>query len=322
MASRLLFVEQGKASAVELEWIAKSEKRWALMQMLLRHITSFAKHCVFKEITPENLLQLLEAMKLEYPRLRFGRIEVKFVASSGREKLYNTTFKNFVSLWRDNKAIIRNYSAYLSLVNMGGDALNDHVCFFVQQSLRNKAGAPDGHLALGAVGCYEHAFNHFVQTAAAVLSVELAPPPGSSWHRERLRERWKREHVDIELVTHVSGAIDAGQFDTALKAAIGVVESRLRQRCIAAGNAAAADQAGADLAVTAYHRDRGCLIPPWPVATEASHGTQLMFQGFFLYLRNAYMHNASVMGADESAVYDALATCEFLLKVIDGSTRR
>ncbi len=72
----------------------------------------------------------------------------------------------------------------------------------------------------------------------------------------------------------------------------------------------------------AYHRDQGCLTPPWPLATEANTGAQLMFQGFFMYMRNAYMHHSVVMGTDESAVYDLLATCEFLLKVIDSSTKR
>lgn len=284
--------------------------------------TSFKQHCVHQELSPTHLSTLLKAVQARRPMMRFGRIQLKFINSAMRDTIYGTDFKTLDKEWTQRKSTIRSYVAYLTTRDMKGDAPADHVHYCVVQELRDKAGVEAGALSLSAYGCGETSFLEFVDVARSALGIELAPPPGSTWERERLRARWLREHIDSELVSHISGAIDAGQFDTALKAAIGVVESRLRRRCVAVGCTAALELAGADLAVAAYHKERGCLVPPWPLAVEAAHGSQLMFQGFFLYLRNAFMHNATVMGPNDAAVYDLLATCEFLIKVIDSSAKR
>ena len=95
-----------------------------------------------------------------------------------------------------------------------------------------------------------------------------------------------------------------------------------KEKCLAAGRNEAQHKTGADLAIIAFNKQNGCLNPPWPIATEAQQGVQLMFQGFFMYLRNAFAHNVVVMGEDKSSVFECISTCEFLLNIIEKSTVR
>lgn len=61
---------------------------------------------------------------------------------------------------------------------------------------------------------------------------------------------------------------------------IKIVETKLREKCLAAGSNEAQQKTGADWAVLAFNKQNGCLNPPWPIATEAHQGVQLMFQVF------------------------------------------
>ncbi len=111
-------------------------------------------------------------------------------------------------------------------------------------------------------------------------------------------------------------------YDAALSNAGTMIESELREACISAGNNQAKGQTGDNLAVTAYGEANGCLTPPWDIATQACKGTQLLFQGFFAYIRNAYNHHAVVMGGSRDNIVEFLKGCEFLLNIIDHSSPR
>ena len=125
-----------------------------------------------------------------------------------------------------------------------------------------------------------------------------------------------------DLAASVSGALATRRYEEAMQNAVILVESKLRDKCVWAGRNDAKTVTGNDLAVIAYHPDTGCLRPPWPVAANAEQGAMQLFMGFIQYLRNAFGHNAVVMGGDKSSVSELLAFCEFLLRIIEKSTKR
>ena len=124
------------------------------------------------------------------------------------------------------------------------------------------------------------------------------------------------------LAQAIRGPLSAKDYDGAVRAATVQVETELRQRCLAVGRAEAQGQTGSDLATTAFSDKAGCLNPPWPVATQARESAHLAFRGFFLYLRNAWGHNATVIGSDPSGVAETIEHCQYLLQVIRDSTIR
>lgn len=140
--------------------------------------------------------------------------------------------------------------------------------------------------------------------------------------RDDLIMRYKASIGHSELRGRIDAAMQSHQYDLALSGAAILVESSLRDACLKHGCSAAVTATGADLSVLAFHSSQGCLIPPYPIATQANHGAFLLFQGFFLYIRNAYMHNSKVMGDDKKYVIEFLAICDSLLTIISGSTKR
>lgn len=132
-----------------------------------------------------------------------------------------------------------------------------------------------------------------------------------------LFHRFTNSTVNQEFRDKVSALLFKHDYDAAMNIAVTLVESKLREKCVDAGNFLAKNATGADLAKIAYHPDSGCLKPIYPVASNASEGAMLMFLGFFKYIRNAFGHNATVMGNDGNCVVEFLNLCETLLKIIE-----
>jgi Protein of unknown function (Hypoth_ymh) len=274
---------------------------------------------LFTPLNPE----LVEKVRLALDQKRYGyfvgRVDVGG-GSAGDEA--RVTFGRYAELFATKPELVKNVRAYFAREDMRDSAPSAHDCFYLEQHQESSYGLEGPRLEVGAFGVRPESFELFVSIVEGVLPTQRVAAHGLTLDDTRLRERFRSRWVDPDLMSHTSGAISARQYDVAVKAAIGVVETRLRAKCVAAGRAGAQALSGMDLAIEAFHKDRGCLVPPWPVATEAQAGAQLMFQGFFLYLRNAFAHHSVVMGNDTTSVYDVLAMCEFLLKVIDKSTVR
>ncbi len=177
-------------------------------------------------------------------------------------------------------------------------------------------------ISLHGCRCHRKDFLLFREIAVRVLELTVHPEHETEFEDGHICYLCRNASLDEVLWSHIEGSLSTRQFDVAIKAAIGVVETRLRERCVALGRIEAQKQTGSDLAVTAYHKDSGCLTPPWPLAAEAIHGAQMTFQGFFLWIRNAYAHHATVMGKNRSAVFETLMYCQFLLRILEESTER
>lgn len=287
----------------------------------LRNAAQYSQAMLSVRITPELVEKLRQALSQPSVEMVVGRIDFNtFLTSDYVERL---TFSEFADMLARQPERVESIAIYFALDDMRGDAIVAHMCWSIHQTFSpNYARDATPTLELQSHASSRDNFDAFVSAATKVLGTQAIAAHGLTLDDTRLRERFLSRWVDPDLLAHTSGAVAARQYDVAIKAAIGVVETRLRARCVAAGRVDAKKLGGADLAVEAFHKDKGCLNPPWPVATEAATGAQLLFQGFFLYLRNAFAHHSVVMGADASAVYDALAACEFLLKVIEKSTLR
>jgi hypothetical protein len=278
----------------------------------------------FDEITLE---QLQELERQVYDRFQIGMFGfgIKSVRPEVFAEEYSPTWERFVEIHHKHAQSIREFGFAFLGQDPDGKALADFNFFQLQISLRGKYASDETFhnrkATLRSHGCSPHDFEVFSKLAVKCLGLrsKAIPKPTQS---EDLYSKWKHASQNPDLFDLIDATMKAAKHDLALKAAVGLVESRLREKCVSLGRTEASHQTGADLAVTAFHKDTGCLTPPWPIATEAVHGTFLLFNGFFSYLRNAYAHHTVVMGKDITAVLECLLTCEFLLLLISKSTTR
>jgi len=144
----------------------------------------------------------------------------------------------------------------------------------------------------------------------------------SSDFKSEVLARYKTSIHYAELRKQVDASMVAHSYDPAVSSATVLVESALRKACLKNGCSEAQFASGAELAKLAYHPSDGCLTPPYPVSKEANDGAFHLFRGFFLYLRNAFLHNATVMSTNGRYSVDFLALCQTLLVIINGSRRK
>jgi hypothetical protein len=289
---------------------------------MLRHNVEYRTRYYYRDISIQELEKFISTVKTRL-ETGLGRIDIRSIEPEEFNREYNASWEKFRSIFLDYYKSIRTYSIYFSSQKMGGRAPADFVFVKIVVCLQGKFGEDTGkEIELCGCACYPNTYKTFVEIAVQELSLKEAPPPGMDFEDESILHRWQSGTKDSSLITLTEGAIKTKQYDVAVKAAISLVESRLREKCMAAGSSNAKHQAGPDLAVTAYHKDKGCLDPPWAIASEAQQGAQLLFQGFFFYLRNAYAHHSVVMGSDKSTAYECLAICEFLMKIVEKSVPR
>ncbi len=134
--------------------------------------------------------------------------------------------------------------------------------------------------------------------------------------------RYEVAIVNPELRKQINAAMKAGNYDTAIRTAAILVETKLRATCLKHGCTTAKAASGAKLADLAYEPLRGCLEPPYALATQARKGAQELLRGFFEYIRNAFGHNTTVVSTNARNVVELIALCEALLMMIRASTKR
>ena len=134
--------------------------------------------------------------------------------------------------------------------------------------------------------------------------------------------RYDTAIVHPELRKQIDAAMKEGSYDTAVRTAAILVETKLRGTCLKHGCTTAKSAAGAKLADLAYEPSQGCLEPPYALAIQARKGAQELFRGFFRYIRNAFGHNAIVVSTNARNVVELVALCEALLMIIRASKKR
>jgi hypothetical protein len=289
-----------------------------------RDIPSYEQRFGYREIGLADLEKFGAAVKT-----RFGAemhcAGVKAVEPQAFPQEFGATPKRFRRLFETHLASLRKYTFYFYPGKYDGKAPDTRVQFEMEVVRRSKFGDQDEAergIRLGGLGCYAHDFEAFVKVAVQTLGLQKAPPVGMHWDDVAIRDRARLAIKNSDLADAISATLAARRYEEAMQSAVILVESKLRDKCVWAGKKDAQNATGSDLAKIAFHDEQGCLRPPWPVAAQAEQGAMLLFTGFFLYLRNAFGHNAVVMGGDKSGIFELLAFCEFLLMIIDKSTKR
>jgi len=154
-----------------------------------------------------------------------------------------------------------------------------------------------------------------------VVKLEKYYAPGTDIYDDLLAHFIKSDFIDNESRTLISGAISTRQYELAIKAISGLVESTLRDKLESFGVSEASSSAGVELAKLAYNKSNGHLSPPWPIAKESYEGTYLLFSGFFLWIRNGFHHKTKVFKSKEGILELLTLSCS-LLRIINLSAKR
>jgi len=287
-----------------------------------RHLTEYHTEYCWKDLVPEALESFRSQVEQGVAGAVLYRVTINFVTNRKR-------FKETDTLTDLKKAYYEypNEIGYFSLAFHDTDYLRNTSEFYPTLDLVVYCRGARGNISnrricLTGYGCERWDFLEFKRIAEGNLGLVLDPTAREGFEYWCVKEDYERFMFNTTMQDQVLGSIRHGQYDAALRTAFCVVEDALRRKCMAVGKADALHQQGGELAVTAFHKDAGCLRPPWPFASEAQQGAQLMFQGFFQYLRNALIHNAEVMGKDAFSAYKCLIACEFLMTVVEKSTPR
>lgn len=290
------------------------------MTKLYLHLPSYNLKCQYKEIKIEELIKYADKVNI-----RFGTDtlfeQVKSIEPQVFDSKYRITFKEFLKISQKHYKGLRKYSILFHGEHFKGDA---YACLGLKVTLRSKYGDKDDKekcIEITGYGCPEYSFNEFVDFTIEELQLKKFHET-KDFKDKSIINRYDASILNPEILHLANPSVRSGHYDSALKLIISLVETKLKEKCLAAGRNEAQHKTGADLAIIAFNKQNGCLNPPWPIATEAQQGVQLMFQGFFMYLRNAFAHNVVVMGEDKSSVLECISTCEFLLKIIEKSTVR
>ncbi len=290
------------------------------MTILSLDLPSYNLRCQYKEIKIEELVKYADKVNI-----RFGTntlLEyVKSIEPQVFDSEYRISVKKFLKLVQKYHKSLRKYTIIFQGEYFKG---NCYAYLGIKVILRSKYGDKDDKekcVEITGYGCRESSFNEFVDFTIEELQLKKFYETTDS-ESKSIIDRYDASIINPDILYLLNPLIRAGHYDSALKLVVSLVETKLKEKCLAAGRNEAQHKTGADLAVLAFNKQNGCLNPPWPIATEAHQGVQLMFQGFFIYLRNAFAHNVVVMGEDNSSVFECISTCEFLLNIIEKSTVR
>jgi hypothetical protein len=176
-------------------------------------------------------------------------------------------------------------------------------------------------ISLLGLNCTEADFNYFCKACDEVLDLSIYLPPGKDIHDLVLADFVSSDYLSSDIKTLIVGAITTAQYDLAIKALAGVVESCLRDKLLDLGVVEAETKAGIELANIAYNKSAGKLMPPWPKATESAQGCQLVFNGFFQWIRNGFHHHATVFETKDG-VLELIQLCNSLVKIVELSGKR
>ncbi len=286
-----------------------------------RAYTEYRKRYQHTAVNLEKLQRLEQEMAL---RLKVGiaSIEVRPRQPEAFQDEFGTTLRKFAAIAQEHEREIRKFYVVFSADKF----TNRAACVCLDLLVRNQGhfGEPEPkEIVLAGFNCYKHDFEAYCRIAEEILGLIRAPSKGSTNDSHGfLVDRLAVSIENQALANVIRGPLSTKDYDGAVRAAIVLVEHELRARCVAAGRSESRMQSGSDLAITAFNEKTGCLIPPWSVSAQANEGVHLAFRGFFLHLRNAWGHNATVAGPDASGVDMLIEHCQYLLHLIGQSKNR
>lgn len=230
---------------------------------------------------------------------------------------YGPSWDKFEKIYQSNQGRVRKFS----LMVFRGSEKENRFCIQIRiRENEDSIGRPDGYPSIEIL-LYDGE-EHYFEQARRLLEKLWGLEVSEKQLKNELLARYQAAIRHPELKKKTESAMRSHDYDLALSGATILVESALRTRCLKEGCAAAGSVTGAELAVLAFTEEKGCLTPPYAVANRSAHGAFLLFQGFFLYLRNAYGHHSHVVGSDRTYVIEFLSLCDTLLSIVEGSTRR
>jgi hypothetical protein len=278
---------------------------------------------MYMPLTVAKLKQIVALVELRFSVRAFGS-ELKSVRPERFGHTHNFDVKEIYNAIENSSDIIRTYDIRFCNENIGKKALGDFVSLGITVTARSKFGDDDDNvkrISLRGINCYEHDFAYFKKAVFEVIELEKYYSPGTDMYDALLASFIKSDYIDNESRTLISGAISTRQYELAIKAISGLVESTLRDKLESLGVNEAYSIAGIELSNLAFNKQHGHLSPPWAVARESQEGAQLLFNGFFLWIRNGFHHQTKIF-ISKDGILELLTLVCSLLRIIKLSTKR
>jgi hypothetical protein len=283
----------------------------------------FSEEFIYMPLAVANLKQIVELVELRFKVRAFG-FELKSVRPEKFGDFHNFDVNKIYDAIEKSPDIIRTYHVRFCSQNIGGKALADFASLGIIVTARSKFGDNDENekkISLEGLNCSEKDFVYFKKAVFEVVKLEKYYPPGTNIYDDILARFIKSDFIDNESKTLITGAISTRQYELAIKAISGLVESALRDKLDSLGVAAAADSGGIELAKLAYNKNNGYLSPPWPIAKESQEGAYLLFSGYILWIRNGFHHQTKIFATKEGILELLTLSCA-LLRIVNLSAKR
>ncbi len=285
--------------------------------------SSFSESFAYIPLSVSELKQIVKLVELRFNVRAFG-FSLKSVRPERFGDSHNFDVKKIYDAIEQSPDIIRGYSIKFCSQNIKGRALMDFVTLGIGVGMRSKFGDNDEHskgISLQGLNCTERDFAYFKKAVCEVVKLEKYYAPGTDEYDDLLARFIKSDYIDNESRTLISGAISTRQYELAVKAISGLVESTLRDKLESLGVTEASSCAGTELSNLAFNRTKGHLSPPWSIAKESEQGAQQLFNGFFLWIRNGFHHQTEIFASKDGILQLLTLSCS-LLRIINLSTKR
>ena len=278
----------------------------------------------FRYLSIDELKRFIEVVEERFNVRAFGFSLKSVRPEQFKRQDHNFSVENIFDAINEYPEHVRLYDIRFCSQNIKGQALIKFISLGIRVVCRSKFGNSDENervIELNGLNCTNGDFNYFCKACDEVLHLSPYFPPGKDKHDLLIEGFLESEFLLPEVKTLILGAVTTGQYDLAIKALSGVVESNLRDKLIDIGVTEAETKAGTELANIAYNKSTGRLMPPWPKAIESVQGCHIVFNGFFQWIRNGFHHHAEVVETNEG-VLELIQLCNSLIKIIELSTIR
>jgi len=283
----------------------------------------FSEKFAYIPLSVSELKQIVELVELRFNVRAFG-FNLKSVRPEKFGDSHNFNVTKIYDAIEQSSDIIRVYDIRFCSQDIKGKALADFVSLGITVTARSKFGDSDENakaILLEGLNCCERDFAYFKKAVCEVVKLQKYYAPETDEYDDLLARFIKSDFIDNEYRTLISGAISTRQYELAIKAISGLVESTLRDKLESFGVSEASSCAGVELAKLAYNKSNGYLSPPWLIAKESYEGAHLLFNGFFLWIRNGFHHKTKVFKSKEGILELLTLSCS-LLRIINLSTKR
>ncbi|MBK9188059.1 MAG: hypothetical protein IPM33_03790 [Phycisphaerales bacterium] len=265
---------------------------------------------------------LLSKLHNIWPGLAMHVRDIKYTQKyRNRDLLHVTTEKLYAALSSDD-GNLRKYELTYQYDECKRVVKGMMPSVTIRVQFKEKDGSESRRISVSGYGCHAGDYQKFIDLCIDAWNTAVVAPPGLTMAQYALSLLYNEKMFNADLGPDTTPLVNRRQYDAAVRNMAVLIEASLRQKCIDAGEVRANNQTGCTLAVTAFHPETGCLRPPWPVADDACKGMQLLLMGYFQYIRNAWAHNAVVVGEDACGVHELLHLSNAIYTLIKSSAPR